>query len=91
MFAKDFIAELAAISNDANKMSQTITKGIAIINLLLGDENAPKAIEANVVEKAKSKKERFIGLKSKCHQTISLSCICLLKNSVKSSVSVMKI
>lgn len=55
--AKDFIAELAAISSDANKMSQTVTKGIAIIDVLLGDENAPKAIEAKVVEAPKAAKK----------------------------------
>ena len=55
--AKDFIAELAAISNDANKMSQTITKGIAVIDILLGDENAPKAIEAKAVETPKAEKK----------------------------------
>lgn len=57
--AKDFIAELAAISNDANKMSETFTKGITIIDVLLGDENAPKAIEANVVESQKAEKKEI--------------------------------
>lgn len=47
---KDFIAELVAIILDANTMSETFTKRIAIIDLLLGDENTHKAIEAKEVE-----------------------------------------
>lgn len=55
--AKDFIAELATISLEANKMSETFTKGISVIDALLGGESTPKAIEANVVEEPKEDKK----------------------------------
>lgn len=55
--AKDFIAELATISLEANKMSETFTKGISVIDSLLGGENTTKVIEANVVEEPKEEKK----------------------------------
>lgn len=47
---KDFIAELVAIILDANTMSKTFTKRIEIIDVLLGDKNAQKAIDAKEME-----------------------------------------
>lgn len=55
--AKDFIAELSTISLEANKMSETFTKGISVIDALLGGENTPRVIEANVVEEPKEEKK----------------------------------
>lgn len=55
--AKDFIAELSTISLEANKMSETFTKGISVIDALLGGENTPRVIEANVVEESKEEKK----------------------------------
>lgn len=54
---KDFIAELATISLEANKMSETFTKGISVIDALLGGENTSRVIEANVVEEPKEEKK----------------------------------
>lgn len=55
--AKDFIAELSTISLEANKMSETFTKGISVIDALLGGENTLRVIEANVVEEPKEEKK----------------------------------
>ena len=55
--AKDFIEELATISLEANKMSETFTKEISVIDALLGGENTPRAIEANVVEETREEKK----------------------------------